>query len=93
MVHVKGVRSFEHVATPYPHAKHADLSASGKVASVYPLSVNVALQTHEPVKSSGTALTKDLLSASLQVKQSVAAVPLAVKHDGCLVASVRAVQV
>lgn len=41
--------------------------------------------------SVSAALTKDLLSASLQVKQSAAVNPFAVAHDGCLLASVIAV--
>lgn len=37
--------------------------------------------------SVSTALTKTLLSVSRQVKQSEAPIPLAVKHEGCLLVS------
>jgi len=41
-----------------------------------------------PATSVSAALIKDLLSVSLQVKQSAAVNPDAVAHDGCLLRSV-----
>lgn len=62
------------------------------MASAYYLaSVNPGLHTQVPLVSVGLARTKvPLLSVVLQERQSVAAVPAAVAHEGSLVRSVKA---